>query len=289
MSFIKINLKKMANQSNMSDEMKTILFPDLTLFDKWFPSRFTEPEPTHISINSVVLSKVVKILLGYFKDVDCVVEKISDNEEKYNKYVFNVEIWHKYTPIDVVVSIYNHNESVIVEWKKLRGCTLAFCDAYRTTAQYLLKWFGDIARDNSGFATRPQSYEEEQYLPPLLLSSENLKEALSPVIAMLESEWDSSKVDGCVAVAVLAEQPENALLMYELVIKSLCKHVSSNYRKLALSAISAIGNIANGLRLRGRPIMELEYLITLLDECMKKFTCPKMEREISRTRTAILG
>jgi hypothetical protein len=239
------------------------------------------PEPTRTRIASSSLEEVLGKLREWFRGIDCVVREM--------EYRFEVEVYHKYTPTEVAVSVYLEEDQVEVEWKKVRGETVVSCDFYRLLARHLVGSFGDKANDLSGFASKPRSYEEEQALGPYLLSSESLKEDLVAVVGMLGSEWTSSNLEGCRAVANLAEQRENAILLGGSILDFLQKHLVSKSRDLALSAVSAIANIATGWRLEEKSVSEMEPLLPLLEDCASRFKCPKVGYEVARARAAIVG
>ncbi len=160
------------------------------------------------------------------------------------------------------------NPTIVVEWKKFNGCTLAFCDTYRDFAR---KWvhegISDALRvhDPSGFANTDKSYAEQQRVGgpgetyTLPTDPDEIRDTCAPVFAMLESEWSTSQREGCCTVALITRNKHNAkqlLASAAELIKCLNGFLRSRDRHAVRCAAAALGNLAKSADHLSEPVRE---------------------------------
>jgi len=193
-------------------------------------------------------------------------ERTLDALARVGCWIQHQDAWHvvaetyvNYEATTFAVNMFTAAEQgqLVVEWNKLEGCTLAFCDTYRAFALHCIHAAaaastGAAVRDESRLSAMDKSYAEQQRLPPLVLPMDKAEceETMAPVKAMLDSEWSSSQRQGCCTVANLtstttggASANTRQLLAYG-VVPLLVKHLASKDRHTVRCAAAAIANLA---------------------------------------------
>lgn len=251
--------------------------------------RFRPLEPTRLTCDARAANGVREHTVHVLAKIGCVIH----DEQPWHLVA---EVYVQFAATRFAVSMFRDAEGrTVVEWMKVEGCTLAFCDTYRAFARECTHSEELQARDESGFADTDKSYAEQQNLSPLVLPTDESarEETLAPVKAMLNSEWSTSQREGCCVVATLSELATNTeQLVASHTLPLLAKHLQSSDRHTVRCAAAAIANLAKGVSLLGAPERvksQFADVLPTLTNAALDARCKQTQYECGRARREVLA